>query len=70
MTFLPVLHRENKIMKGYFKNLKSQPSSKSLYEQEYDIKKISYFFLGTIFWLPHAKFCCIVVLLQLGRYLS
>ena len=31
-------------------------------------KNFGIFFLGTIFWLPHAKFCCIVVLLQLGRY--
>ena len=31
-------------------------------------KNFGILFLGTIFWLPHAKFCCIVVLLQLGRY--
>ncbi len=49
MTFLPVLHRENKIMKGYFKILKSQPSSKSLYEQEYDFKKNLYLFFRYYF---------------------
>ncbi len=37
-----------------YKILKRQPSSKSLYRQEYEIKKFWFFFLGTIFWFLHA----------------
>ena len=34
-----------------------------IYSKDFEI-----YFLGTIFWLPRAKFCCKVVLLHLCRY--
>ena len=62
MTFLLILHRKNIKFEGLLQNFKNVALFEIIVQTGISIQKNFVFFLGTIFVLRRAKFCCKVVL--------
>jgi hypothetical protein len=68
MSFLLVLHGQKQIIEGLFSKFKNIAHFEIVVRTGISVQKNFGFFLGATFVLRRAKFCCIIVLLQLRTY--